>query len=140
MDKGWKLSSLLSCSLHVQETVDYLSRPENYEQDGIIPGLDNYDFTKYFLTSSIVFLGLITTQLFHEGGHKVAKSVMEVKTGPSFWIPNFQLGLFGSITQIREPVRDRTELWNFAFAGLAAGGLGSLGLFLWGLGAAQVGN
>ena len=48
-------------------------------------------------------------------------------------MPNSQLGTFGSVTQFKSLVRSRTDLFDFAAAGLAAGGAASLALFLAGL-------
>ena len=79
-------------------------------------------------------------QLLHEVAHAVVASTRDIKVGPSFLIPNSQLGTFGSVTQFKSLVRNRTDLFDFAAAGLGAGGAASLLLFLVGLAASHGGT
>lgn len=122
----------------MQETLDYLARPDNYDPEVIAPGLENFDFARFFLTALPISGGVFMTQLFHEAGHKIYASMEEIYTSPPFLIPNSQLGIFGAITQLKEPVRDRKALWDFSFAGVALGGSLSLALLIYGLAAGQV--
>jgi hypothetical protein len=45
--------------------------------------------------------------LSHEVGHKVAAAARGVKLGPTFFIPNLQLGSFGAITPITSLLKNR---------------------------------
>jgi hypothetical protein len=56
-----------------------------------------------------------------------------VKLGPSFFIPNFQIGSFGAVTPFKSLLKNRSELWDVAAAGPLAGFTFSLALLLIGL-------
>lgn len=115
-----------------------MARPENYDPEVLAPGLEGFDFSRFFLTALPISGGVFAAQLFHEAGHKIYASLHDIYTSPPFLIPNSQLGIFGAITQLREPVRDRRALWDFSFAGVALGGGVSLALLIYGLVAGQV--
>uniref|UniRef100_R7W7F9 Speckle-type POZ protein n=1 Tax=Aegilops tauschii TaxID=37682 RepID=R7W7F9_AEGTA len=54
-----------------------------------------------FVESALpVAYGVLAIQLFHEVGHFLAAYPKNVKLGIPFFIPNFTLGTFGSITQL----------------------------------------
>ena len=119
-----------------KETLAWLSNPANLNaaEPGLLPpGLENYDPLP-FLQSSVTVSGLaLLPQLAHELGHAVIAAVKGLKTGPSFLIPNGQIGTFGSITQLKSLAKNRKELFDFAASGLVAGGTLSLALFIAGL-------
>lgn len=62
-----------------------------------------------------------------------------VKLGPTYFIPNLQIGSFGAITPLRSLLRNHRDLWDVAAAGPLAGGLASLALLALGLAASQPG-
>lgn len=64
----------------------------------------------------------------------------QVKLGPSFFIPNGQLGSFGAVTPVRSMVRKRRDLFDVSVAGPAAAGAASLALFLAGLAMSRGGD
>ena len=51
-------------------------------------------------------------------------SRLQVKLGPSFFIPNGQIGSFGGVLPLRSMVRDRRDLFDVAAAGPLAGAAG----------------
>lgn len=57
----------------------------------------------------------------------------QVKLGPSFLIPNGQIGTFGGVTAFKSMVRTRTDLFDVAVAGPTAGGATALAIFALGL-------
>lgn len=63
----------------------------------------------------------------------------KVKLGPTFFIPNLQIGSFGAITPFASLLRNRKELWDVAAAGPLAGCLASVALLLLGLSQSHVG-
>lgn len=58
----------------------------------------------------------------------------QIRLGPPLFVPNGQIGSFGSVSQIRSLVGSRADLFDFAIAGPAAAGIVSALLFLVGLG------
>merc|ERR1711871_820516 len=67
------------------------------------------------------------------GGHRVMAAVRGVKLSPPFFIPSNQIGIFGSISQTKSLIEGPEDLFDIAYAGLAAGGAVSSALFLGGL-------
>lgn len=63
-----------------------------------------------------------------------------MKLGPSFLIPNGQIGTFGGVTAFKSMVRTRTDLFDVSVAGPAAGGATALLLFAVGLGLTMGGS
>ncbi|DBA95954.1 TPA: hypothetical protein ACH3X1_001475 [Trebouxia sp. C0004] len=62
-----------------------------------------------------------------------ALPVMQIKLGPSLFIPNSQIGTFGAVTQFKSLVRNNTDMFDVSFAGPAAAAATSLVLFVVGL-------
>ena len=73
------------------------------------------------------------TELAHDFGHRIVAVFKGVKLGPSFFIPNGQIGLFGSITQYKSLCKNRSDMFDIAYGGLAASGAFASALFLSGL-------
>lgn len=59
---------------------------------------------------------------------------MQIRLGPALFVPNGQIGSFGSVSQLKTLVSSRTDLFDLAFSGPAAGGLLSALVFAVGLG------
>jgi hypothetical protein len=98
------------------------------------PGLDTWDPTPYISCALPIFTSVLGVNFIHEVGHRIAAGVRKVKLGPTFFIPNLQIGSFGAITPIASLLKGRRDLWDVAAAGPIAGGLASLALVrvLWG--------
>ena len=61
------------------------------------------------------------------------RTVLQVKLGPSFLIPNSQIGTFASVTAFKSMVRSRRDMFDVAAAGPVAGGVTALTLLLVGI-------
>lgn len=55
----------------LQETVEWLARPENYDPDRTPPGLEGFDPLPFLLSSLPITASVMSTQLAHELGHRV---------------------------------------------------------------------
>lgn len=123
-----------------KETLQWLANPTNLNAEGLPPGLENFDPLPWLQSAVSVGGAALLPQLAHELGHAVAAGMKGIKTGPSFLIPNSQLGTFGSITQLKSLAKNRTDLFDFAASGLVCGGVASLGMFIFGLVASHSGG
>lgn len=79
-------------------------------------------------------LSLMAILVVHEAGHWLMARRHDVRLGPSFLLPAWQLGSFGGLTRIESVLPNRSVLFDIAFAGPAAGGVLSLLFLLLGLG------
>lgn len=111
-----------------QETLDYFANPDNINSDALPPGLDTWDPAPYLACAAPIFASLLGVNFLHEVGHRIAAKVRGVKLGPTYFIPNLQIGSFGAITPIASLLKGRRDLWDVAAAGPIAGGLASLAL------------
>lgn len=123
-----------------KETLEWFANPANFESDQLPPGLDTWDPLPYFSTAAPIFMAVLGVNVAHELGHRIAAAVREVKLGPTFFVPNFQIGSFGAITSFTSLVKDRLTLWDVAAAGPLAGTLFSASLLALGLYQSQTGN
>ena len=69
-------------------------------------------------------------EIAHDIGHRVVAASKGLKLGPSFIIPNGQIGHFGSITQYKSLCKNRADMFDVACGGLAASG--AVASDLWG--------
>jgi len=116
-----------------KETLLWLANPENLNADILPPGLENFDPLPFVESAIKVGGATLVPQLAHELGHIIAALALGIKTGPSYLVPNGQLGTFGSITQIKSLAKNKSDLFDFASAGLLGGFVASLVLFTAGL-------
>ncbi|KAM0924741.1 hypothetical protein ACQ4PT_004674 [Festuca glaucescens] len=87
-----------------------------------------------FVESALpVAYGVLAIQLFHEVGHFLAAYAKDVKLSIPFFIPNFTLGTFGSITQFKSILPDRKTMFDISMAGPLAGAALSFSMFSVGL-------
>ncbi|XP_047092820.1 probable zinc metalloprotease EGY1, chloroplastic [Lolium rigidum] len=87
-----------------------------------------------FVESALpVAYGVLAIQLFHEVGHFLAAYAKDVKLSIPFFIPNFTLGTFGSITQFKSILPDRKTMYDISMAGPLAGAALSFSMFSVGL-------
>lgn len=116
------------------ETLQWLLNPDNLNKvDAVPPGLEDFDAVGFVAAAWPIALCVLGLQGTHDVGHRIAALINGTKLGPPFWIPNGQLGTFGSITQIKSLLRNHAELFDVAAAGPVAGSAASLGIFLYGL-------
>lgn len=87
-----------------------------------------------FVESALpVAYGVLAIQLFHEVGHFLAAYPKKVKLSIPFFIPNFTLGTFGSITQFKSILPNRKAMFDISTAGPLAGAALSFSMFSVGL-------
>ena len=66
--------------------------------------------------------------------HRCCLPALQIQLGPPLFVPNGQIGSFGSVSQIKSLVGSRRDLFDYAISGPAAAGAVSALLFLVGLG------
>ena len=59
--------------------------------------------------------------------------MLQIKLGPSLFIPNSQIGTFGAVTQFKSLVKNNTDMFDVSFSGPAAAAVTALALFVAGL-------
>jgi hypothetical protein len=117
----------------LQETLDWLANPDNLNTDVLPPGLANWDPSPYLASAFPVAISIIGVNFMHELGHRIAAAVSGVKLGPTYFIPNLQIGSFGGITPLQSLLKNRSQLWDVAAAGPVAGISASIALLAIGL-------
>lgn len=115
------------------ETVAWLSNPTDLPDGVAPPGLDGWDPSVFLQSAIPIAFAVSSINGLHELGHRIAASIRKVKLGPSFFIPNGQLGSFGAVTPFQSMVRTRRDLFDVAAAGPIAAGIASAALFATGL-------
>lgn len=119
-----------------RETLEFFASPgalEALPPGGAIPGLDRLDLGALVASATPITAGVLACTASHELGHAVAAWAHKVQLSPPYLIPNGSLGTLGGVTQVKSVLQNRTQLFDVAFAGLAAGGAASATLFLGGL-------
>jgi hypothetical protein len=136
-----QLSLVANIAKLPKETLDYFANPPAGADaaDMLPPGLENWDPSAYLSTAVPIFAALLAASFAHELGHRLAAGARGVRLGPSYFIPNLQIGSFGAITPFTGLLKNRTDLWDVAAAGPAAGAAVSLGLLAIGLAQGQPG-
>jgi hypothetical protein len=76
------------------------------------------------------FLGL---QVIHEMGHRVAAGIYGMDITLPTFVPSIASGITSSITNLKKPPKNRTQLFDFAIAGPLVGILASLAALYAGL-------
>ena len=77
--------------------------------DALPPGLELYDPLPFFSATGTVFLTTLLPQLAHETGHGVSAAVRGLRIAPSLLLPYTQLGVLGSVTQLKSMARNRRQ-------------------------------
>uniref|UniRef100_A0A7S0MVW8 Peptidase M50 domain-containing protein n=1 Tax=Pyramimonas obovata TaxID=1411642 RepID=A0A7S0MVW8_9CHLO len=122
------------------ETLSWFSSPDNVDSGAVPPGLENFDPVEYFNAAMPVTLGVLASAGAHDLAHRIMGLFRDVKLSVPFFIPNGQLGTFGSVTQIRSRIKTRTQLFDVAAAGPLAGGAVALAIFINGLALSATGD
>ncbi|GLC65092.1 hypothetical protein PLESTF_000245700 [Pleodorina starrii] len=120
-----QLSLVANITKLPRETLEFFANADNFNSDALPPGLEDWDPTSYFVTAVPIFVSLLGINFSHEIGHRIAAAVRGVKLGPSYFVPNLQLGSFGTITPFTSLLQGRGALWDVAAAGPLAGALAS---------------
>lgn len=114
-----------------KEILDASVTPEN--QSELQSLLANWDPLPLVNAAWPIAACIFGTQVAHDIGHRVVAKTKDLELGPSFLIPNGQIGLFGSITQYKSLCKTRADMFDVSYGGLAAGGAVASALFLSGL-------
>jgi len=103
------------------------------EAIGILKGFDlSSNFSRYQEVLPLS-LGIWSILGVHELAHWVTSEKYNVKLSIPFFLPNWQIASFGSITRFESLLPNRTALFDIAFAGPAAGGIFSILILITGL-------
>jgi len=103
------------------------------EASSVLLGFDLFDNFGRYSEAIPLALGLWATLIAHEVGHRILANRYNIRLSIPFFIPNWQIGSFGTITRFESLLPNRTALFDIAFAGPAVGGVLSLLLLLAGL-------
>ncbi len=103
------------------------------ETAGILQGFDFYVSLNRYREVLPIGLGIISILVAHELGHWLMARRYEVKLSLPFFLPTWEIGAFGALTNFQSILKTRNVLFDIAIAGPAAGGLLSFGLLLTGL-------
>ena len=87
-----------------------------------------------FVTNALpVAQDILAVALAHEFGHRTVAWAKGIKLGPTFPVPNGQIGTFGSVTEIKSVINDRTDLFDVSASGPIVGMSVATGLFIAGI-------
>ncbi|MEL7511793.1 MAG: site-2 protease family protein [Cyanobacteria bacterium J06554_3] len=104
-----------------------------FETASILQSFDIFQSPERWAEVLPIGLGLMAILGVHELGHIAIARQRDVKLSPPFLLPAWQLGAFGAITRFESILKNRSVLFDVAFAGPAAGGLLSFIFLLSGL-------
>ena len=104
-----------------------------FETAGILQGFDFYVSLNRYREVLPIGLGVVSILVAHELGHWLMARRYEVKLSLPFFLPTWEIGAFGALTNFQSLLKTRNVLFDIAIAGPAAGGLLSFILLLSGL-------
>ena len=73
----------IKCLHALQETIEWLARPENYDPDRTPPGLEGFDPVPFLLSSLPITASVMATQVAHELGHRVVAFQRKARPQPA---------------------------------------------------------
>ncbi len=103
------------------------------ETAGILQGFDFYVSLNRYREVLPIGLGITSILVAHELGHWFMARRYEVKLSLPFFLPTWEIGAFGALTNFQSILKNRNVLFDISIAGPAAGGVLSFGLLLLGL-------
>jgi membrane-associated protease RseP (regulator of RpoE activity) len=103
------------------------------ETAGILQGFDFYVSLSRYREVLPIGLGVISILVAHELGHWFMARRYDVKLSLPFFLPTWEIGAFGALTNFQTILKNRNVLFDISIAGPAAGGLLSFGLLFVGL-------
>ena len=120
-------------SLVPKDVITAFLRPEDFSSEEYRQIVTSWDTSA--LQAAVLPFGfsLFGLNLAHDLGHRMMAAFRDVKLSPPYFIPSNQIGIFGSISQTKSLIKGPEDLFDIAYAGLAAGGAVSSALFLGGL-------
>lgn len=75
-----------------QETLEYFANPDNLNSDVLPPGLASWDPAPYLASAIPIAVSVVGVNFVHELGHRIAGFIRKVKLGPTYFVPNLQVG------------------------------------------------
>lgn len=75
-----------------QETLEYFANPDNLNSEVLPPGLASWDPAPYLASAIPIAISVVGVNFVHELGHRIAALVRKVKLGPTYFVPNLQVG------------------------------------------------
>jgi membrane-associated protease RseP (regulator of RpoE activity) len=103
------------------------------ETAGLLQGFDFFSNLGRFRETLTIAGGILLILAAHEIGHRLVARRHQVRLSPPFFIPTWQIGSFGALTQVESWLPNRNVLFDIAFAGPAVAGLISFGILIAGL-------
>jgi hypothetical protein len=76
----------------LQETLEYFANPDNLNSDVLPPGLADWDPSPYLASAIPIAASVLGVNFLHEVGHRIAAYARGVKLGPTYFVPNLQVG------------------------------------------------
>lgn len=93
---------------------------------GFLLGFDVFQNPEQIVSTLPIGLGILSTLVVHEVGHRVTAHHLQVKLSWPFFLPALQLGSFGTLNRFESLLPNRTVLFDVSLAGPAASGIYSL--------------
>lgn len=100
---------------------------------GFLLGFDVFQNPERLPATLPIGLGLLSTLIVHEVGHRVIAQRKQVKLSWPFFLPALQIGSFGTLNRFESLLPNRTVLFDVSIAGPAASGIYSLVILFIGL-------
>jgi membrane-associated protease RseP (regulator of RpoE activity) len=100
---------------------------------GFLLGFDVFQNPERLPATLPIGLGLLSTLIVHEVGHRVVAQRKQVKLSWPFFLPALQIGSFGTLNRFESLLPNRTVLFDVSIAGPAASGIYSLVVLFIGL-------
>jgi membrane-associated protease RseP (regulator of RpoE activity) len=100
---------------------------------GFLLGFDVFQHPERLPATLPIGLGLLSTLVVHEVGHRVVAQRKQVKLSWPFFLPALQIGSFGTLNRLESLLPNRTVLFDVSIAGPAASGIYSLVILFIGL-------
>lgn len=135
-----QLSLVANITKLPKETLEYFANPDNLNSDVLPPGLSTWDPAPYLASAVPIAVSVVGVNFLHELGHRIAAFIRKVKLGPTYFVPNLQIGSFGGITPFASLLKNRGVMWDVAAAGPIAGIAASAALLAIGLGQSHQGG
>jgi membrane-associated protease RseP (regulator of RpoE activity) len=100
---------------------------------GFLLGFDVFQNPERLPATLPIGLGLLSTLIVHEAGHRVVAQRKQVKLSWPFFLPALQIGSFGTLNRFESLLPNRSVLFDVSIAGPAASGIYSLVILFIGL-------
>ena len=110
------------------------------ETAGMLQGFNFMKDINQIQDTLLVGVGLFSVLIIHEIGHWIKANQRQIRLGPPFFIPTWQIGSFGALTRFESVLPNRDVLFDISIAGPLCGGTLSLGFLIIGLSLSHQGS